>query len=77
MRPVLKNGSFVWDPQGVVLQEELEIVQKSPVRFVTGSYFETGSMTGIFGQLKMGIPQKRRGDNRLILFYIILKGKAS
>ena len=52
MRPVLKYGSSVWDPQGVVLQEELESVQKSAARFVTGSYYETGSMTGIFGQLK-------------------------
>ena len=77
VRQVLEYVSSVWDPQGVCLQCDLEIVQKSPVRFVTGSYFETWSMTGIFGQLKMGIPQKRRKDNRLILLYIVLKGKAS
>ena len=53
MRPVLDYGSSVWDPSGVVLQEELESVQKRAARFVTGNYnYETGSMTGILGQLK-------------------------
>ena len=53
VRPVLDYGSSVWDPPGVVLQEELESVQKRAARFVTGNYnYETGSMTGIFGQLK-------------------------
>ena len=43
----------VWDPPGVVLQEEVESVQKRAARFVTGNYsYETGSMTGILGQLK-------------------------
>ena len=35
----------------------LESVQKRAARFVTGNYnYETGSMTGILGQFKMGIP---------------------
>ena len=39
--------------QNVVLKEELESVQKRASRFVTGNYnYETGSMTGILGQLK-------------------------
>ena len=43
----------VLDPPGVVLQEELESVQKRAARFVTGNYnYETGSMTSILGQLK-------------------------
>ena len=53
VHPVLDYGSSVWDPPGVVLQEELESVQKHAARFVTGNYnYETGSMTGILGQLK-------------------------
>ena len=53
VRPVLDYGSSVWDPPGVVLQEELESVQKRTARFVTGNYnYEIGSMTGILGQLK-------------------------
>ena len=36
MRPVLDYGSSVWEPPGVVLQEELESVQKRAARFVTG-----------------------------------------
>ena len=78
MRPVLDYGSSVWDPPGVVLQEELESVQKRAARFVTGNYnYETGSMTGILGQLKWESLKKRRKDNRLILLYKGLKGKAS
>ena len=43
--PSLDYGSSVWDPPGVVLQEELESVQKRAARFVTGNYdYETGSM---------------------------------
>ena len=44
---------------------------------MTGNYvFETGSMTGILGQLKWESLKKRRKDNRLILLYKGLKGKA-
>ena len=133
VRPVLDYGSSVWDPPGVVLQEELESVQKCAARFVTGNYnyeimgwsawewqkearygfcwpsepfwvertpsrktcqkaqpsveenralkwiwwWWTGSMTGILGQLKWESLKKRRKDNRLILLYKGLKGKAS
>ena len=46
-------GSSVWDPSSILLQEELEKVQKRAARFVTGNYIcETGSMTGILEQLK-------------------------
>ena len=49
-------GRGVWQfglgPPGVILQEELESVLKHAFRFVTGNYkYETGSMTGILGQL--------------------------
>ena len=78
VRPVLDYGSSVWDPSGVVLQEELESVQKRAARFVTGNYnYETGSMTGILGQLKWEFLRKRRKDNRLIFLYKGLQGKAS
>ena len=77
MRPIPDYGSSVWDPPGVVLQEELESVQKRAARCVTGNYnYETGSMTGILGQLKLESLKKRRKDNRLILLYKGLKGKA-
>ena len=78
VHPVLDYGSSVWDPPGVVLKEELESVQKRTARFVTGNYnYETGSMTGILGQLKWESLKKRRKDNRLTLLYKGLKGKAS
>ena len=75
---VLEYGSSVWDPPGVVLQQELERMQKRAARFVTGNYkYETVSITGILGQLKWESLKKRRKDNRLILLYKGLKGKAS
>ena len=44
---------------------------------VTRNYvYETGSMTGILGQLKWESLKKRRKDNRLILLYKGLKDKA-
>ena len=44
---------------------------------MTGKYvFETGSITGILGQLKWESLKKRRKDSRLILLYKGLKGKA-
>ena len=72
MRPVLDYGSSVWDPPGVVLQEELESVQKCTARFVTGYYsHETGSVvTGILGQVKWESLKKRRKDNIDLFCYI-------
>ena len=53
LHPVLEYGSSVWDPSGILLQEELEEVQKRAARFVTSNYiYETGSMTGNLEQLK-------------------------
>ena len=77
VRPVLEYGRSVWDPHTHGIQEELEKVQNRAARFVTGNYvFETGSMTGILGQLKRESLKKRRKDSRLILLYKGLKGKA-
>ena len=77
VRPILEYGSSVWDPHPEKLQEELEKVQNRAARFVTRNYvYETGSMTGILGQLKWESLKKRRKDNRLILLYKGLKGKA-
>ena len=52
-------------------------MQKRAARFVTRNYsYETGSMSGILEELKWETLQKRRKDNRLILMYKGLKGKA-
>ena len=76
VRPILEYGISDWDPQTGKLQEELEKVQNRAARFVTRNYVnETGSMTGILGQLKWESLKKRRKDNRLILLYKGLKGK--
>ena len=77
LRPILEYGSSVWDPHTDKLQEEKGKVQNRVARFVTRNYvYETGSMTGILGQLKREPHKKRRKDNRLILYYKGLKGKA-
>ena len=65
------------DPHTDKLQEELEKVQNRAARFVTRNYvYETGSMTGILRQLKWESLKEGRKDNRLILLYKGLKGKA-
>ena len=65
--PVLDYGSSVCGPPGVVLQIELESVQKRAARFMTGNYkYETGRMTGILGHLKWESLKKRRKNNRHI-----------
>ena len=77
VRPILEFGGSVWDPHTGKLQEEVEKAQNRAARFVTRNcVYETGSMTGIPGQLKWESLKKRRKDNRLILLYKGLKGKA-
>ena len=79
MRPVLEYGSSVWDHSStrILLQEELEKIQKRAVRFVTGTYiYETGSMTCILEQLKWEAVKKRR-VSRIIMPYNGLKDPAS
>ena len=77
VRPILEYGSSVWDPYTQGLQDELEKVQNRAARFVTrNNILEEGSMTGILEQLKWESLKKRRKDNRLILLYKGLKGKA-
>ena len=77
VRPILEYGSSIWDPHTDKLQEELEMVQNRAARFVTRTYvYEAGSMAGILGQLKWKSLKKKRQDDRLILLYKGLKGKA-
>ena len=53
----MEYGSYVWDPQYVVLHKELESVQQGT------TICETGSMTGILGQLKWKSFKKTLKDN--------------
>ena len=60
-----------------ILKEESKKVQNRAARFVTRNYtFEEESRTDIPEQLKWESPKKRRTDNRLLLLYKGLKGKA-
>ena len=59
----------------MVLQEETEMVQNKPARFVTSNdCFETGSMTGVLEKLRWESLKKRRRDSKLILLYKGVKG---
>ena len=63
LRPVLEFGISVFNPSSILLQEELEKVQKKGARFVTSNYIcETGSMTGILEQLKWESLKKAGGE---------------
>ena len=71
-------ASPVWDPHGIVVQEELEKVQNRASRFVTGNYnSETRSMTSILEQLGWEFLHKRCKGSKLILLFKGLKGRAS
>ena len=77
VRPILEYGSSVWDPHYEGLIDDLEKVQKRAARFVTRNYtYEKGTMTDILKKLKWESLQTRRKDNRIILLYKGLKGRA-
>ena len=77
VRPILEYGSPVWDPHYEGLIDDLEKVHTSAARVVTRNYtYEKGSMTDILKKLKWESLQKRRKDNRIILLYKGLKGRA-
>ena len=74
---ILEYASPIWDPHGIVVQEELEKVQNHAARFVTGNYsFESGSMTSILEQLGWESLHKRQKGSKLIAIKG-LKGRAS
>ena len=78
VRPILEYDNSVWDHQSILLQDELEKVQKREAGYVTGNYtYENGSMSGILEQLKWGSLKKRRKNSRLIMLYKGLKSEAS
>ena len=67
VRPILEYASPVWDPNQIVVQEELEKVQNRAARFVTGNYdFETGSLNSILEQLGWETLSKRCKDSNYI-----------
>ena len=77
VQPILEYASPVWDPHGIVIQEEFDKVQNRAARFVTGNYnFENGSMTSILEQLGWESLHKRC-IGKLILLFRGLNGRAS
>ena len=78
MGPVLEYGCTDWDPQGVVLQEELENVHKCAVRFETGNYnYETWRMTGILEHLTLKATITTAADDKFCsIFSNFRKNKA-
>ena len=74
--PGVSSSSKLWQfglgPPGIVRQEESESVQKRAARFLTGNYsYETGSMTGILGQLN-GNPSRNGGTTIDLYCYIMV-----
>ena len=73
----LEYASPVWDPHGIVVQEELEKVQNRAARFVTRNNRESGCMTSILEQLGWESLHKRRKGSKLILLLKDLKARVS
>ena len=61
VRPVLEYDSSIWDPQSILLQDEVEEVQKRAARSVTDIFtYETGIITGVLEPLEWEPLKKRR-----------------
>ena len=78
VRQILEYTSPVWDPHGIVVQEELEKFQNRAARFVSGNYnIETGSVISMLEQLGWESLHMRRKGSKLILLFKGLKGRSS
>lgn len=78
IRPGLEYACTAWDPYQLYLQDSLERVQKQAARFIANNYsYEPGSMSSILTDLKLPKLSLRRKQNRVILMYKALVGKAT
>ena len=78
VRPTLEYASTVWDPHTIKLKDQIEKVQKSAGRFITGNYtHEHGQSSIIRQELDWKTLVDRRKDNRLIMYYKAMKQQAT
>ena len=73
VRSFLEYSATVWHPCQKYNSDKLEMVQHRAARFVKGRYGMFESVTQILEQLTWMPLSKRRENNRLILFYKIIR----
>ena len=74
VRPQMEYASVVWDPHTSANINKLEMVQRRSARFITGDYHRTSSVTAMMDNLKLLPLQKRRKNDKLLMFYKIIHG---
>ena len=72
LRPKLEYASAVWDPFTEDNNRKLEAVQRRAAQFVCNSYMQTASVSSMLNALSWPLPEQRRAEARLGLFYRIV-----
>ena len=76
MRPLLEYACTVWDPHTKENIHRLEMVQHRYVRFVTGDYRYTSSVSAMLTKLQWPTLQERRANLKMVLLYRITHHQA-
>ena len=73
VRPILEYGAAAWDPYTKKSTKQLEMVQRSAVRWVGNNYErEPGTVTALLDQYKLCTLESRRKNMRLCMMYKIV-----
>ena len=72
VRPILEYAVTIWSPHLQYQKHQIEKVQRSAARFVTGDFSYRSSVTNMLIQLKWPLLEQRRNFLKLIMFYKIL-----
>ena len=64
--PIVKYSATVWDPKNI---QQVEMIQRRPVRRVVGGYDRLDSVTDMISSLKWRSLELRRSDARLCMLY--------
>jgi len=76
VRPLLEYACTVWDPHTKENIHRLEMVQHRYVRFVTGDYRYTSSVSAMLTKLQWPTLQERRANLKMVLLYRITHHQA-
>ena len=69
VRSQLEYASTVWDPHKQNQIDQLEMIQRRAVRFISGNYQREASVTEMRERLNLPTLEERRKQARLTMFY--------
>ena len=74
VRPLVEYASTVWDPYTDTQTKQIEMVQRRGVRFTTGNYQHTASVSKMIDTLEWQSLKTRRKNSRLTMMYKLKHG---